>query len=32
MEFMVACNWELDLLDKINYPEVKTLFGGLPGS
>lgn len=32
MEFMVACNWEPDLLDKINYPEVKTLFGGVPGS
>lgn len=30
MEFMVACNWENDLLDKIDYPEVTTLFGGLP--
>ncbi len=30
MEFMVACNWEEDLLDKIDYPEVTTLFGGLP--
>lgn len=29
---MVACNWEFDLLDKIDYPEVKTLFGGLPGT
>jgi len=32
MDFMVACNWENDLLDKIDYPEVKTLFGGLSGS
>ncbi|OPZ94854.1 MAG: Peptidase family U32 [Firmicutes bacterium ADurb.Bin419] len=30
MEFMVACNWEEDLLDKIDYPEVTTLFGCLP--
>ncbi|HEX3028853.1 MAG TPA: U32 family peptidase [Clostridia bacterium] len=30
MEFMVACNWETDLLDKIDYPGVKILFGGIP--
>lgn len=32
MEYMVACNWEDDLLDKIDYPGVKTLFAGLPSS
>ena len=32
MEYMVACNWQDDLLDKIDYPEVKTLFGGLRDS
>lgn len=32
MEYMVACNWESDLLDKIDYPGVKTLFGGLPSA
>ncbi|HEX9061663.1 MAG TPA: U32 family peptidase [Clostridia bacterium] len=32
MEFTVACNWDFDLLDKIDYPGVKSLFGGLPGT
>lgn len=30
MEFTVACNWDFDLLGKIDYEGVKSLFGGLP--
>lgn len=30
MEYTVACNWDPDLIDRIDYPEVKTLFGALP--
>jgi collagenase-like PrtC family protease len=30
MKYLVACNWDPALLDQIDYPEVSTLFGGLP--
>jgi collagenase-like PrtC family protease len=30
MKYLVACNWDPGLLDKIDYPEVGCLFGGLP--
>jgi collagenase-like PrtC family protease len=30
MKYLVACNWDPDLLDQIDYPEVASLFGGLP--
>jgi len=30
VEFTVACNWDPDLIDRVDYSEVKTLFGGLP--
>lgn len=32
MEYTVACNWDPELLDRIDYPEVKSLFGALPNS
>ena len=30
MKMTVACNWQSDLIEKLNYPEVTSLFGGLP--
>jgi hypothetical protein len=30
MKYLVACNWDPALLDQIDYPEVASLFGGLP--
>ncbi len=30
MEYTVACNWDPELINRIDYPEVKSLFGGLP--
>lgn len=30
MEYTVACNWDPELLDRIDYPEVTSVFGGLP--
>ena len=30
MEYTVACNWDPELLDRIDYPEVKSLFGAVP--
>jgi collagenase-like PrtC family protease len=30
MKYLVACNWDPALLDQIDYPEVTSLFGGLP--
>jgi len=30
MKYLVACNWDPSLLDKIDHPEVSCLFGGLP--
>ncbi len=30
MKYLVACNWDPALLDQIDYPEVSSLFGGLP--
>jgi collagenase-like PrtC family protease len=30
MKYLVASNWDLTLLDKIDHPEVQSLFGGLP--
>ncbi|MBN2535318.1 MAG: U32 family peptidase [Spirochaetales bacterium] len=30
MEYTVGTNWDFDLIDKINYPEVKSVFGGIP--
>jgi collagenase-like PrtC family protease len=30
MKYLVACNWDPALIDKIDYPEVACLFGGLP--
>jgi len=32
MEYTVACNWDPELLDQIDYPEVKSVFGGLPNT
>jgi collagenase-like PrtC family protease len=30
MEYLVACNWDPELIDKIDFPEVTSVFGGLP--
>jgi collagenase-like PrtC family protease len=30
MKYLVACNWDISLLDQIDHPEVSCLFGGLP--
>jgi collagenase-like PrtC family protease len=30
MKYLVACNWDFELIDRIDYPEVATIFGGLP--
>ena len=32
MRYLVACNWDPGLLDRIDCPEVSSLFGGLPDS
>ena len=32
MKYLVACNWDPELLDRIDYPEVSTIFGGMPNS
>ncbi len=32
MKYLVACNWDPELISKIDYPEVHTLFGGIPDS
>lgn len=32
MKYLVACNWDSSLIDKIDHPEVSSLFGGLPDS
>jgi collagenase-like PrtC family protease len=32
MKYLVACNWDPELVNKIAYPEVHTLFGGMPDS
>jgi collagenase-like PrtC family protease len=30
MQYTVACNWDPELLERINFPEVQSLFGGIP--
>lgn len=30
MEYTVGTNWDFDLIDKIDYPETKSVFGGIP--
>jgi collagenase-like PrtC family protease len=30
MEYTVACNWDPALVDKLDFPEVRSLFGGIP--
>ena len=30
MEYLVACNWDFELINKIDYPEVSSVFAGLP--
>lgn len=30
MQFTVACNWDPKLVDELNFPEIASLFGGLP--
>ncbi|HEX7511309.1 MAG TPA: U32 family peptidase, partial [Chitinivibrionales bacterium] len=30
MKYLVACNWDPTLIDKLNVAEVSSLFGGLP--
>ncbi len=30
MQYTVACNWDPELLDRIDYPEVKSVFSALP--
>ncbi|HEX2956786.1 MAG TPA: U32 family peptidase [Chitinispirillaceae bacterium] len=32
MKYLVACNWDPELINRIDYPEVHTLFGGMPDS
>ena len=32
MQYLVACNWDFDLLGKIDYPEVTSVFAGLPNT
>jgi collagenase-like PrtC family protease len=32
MEYTVACNWDPELIDRIDYPEVKSLFGAIPNA
>ena len=32
MKYTVAINWDIDLLDAIDYPEVHTVFAGLPNT
>ena len=32
MKYLVACNWDLDLLDQIDRPEVVAVFAGLPNT
>lgn len=32
MEYTVACNWDSELIDKIDYPEVGSIFAGLPNT
>jgi collagenase-like PrtC family protease len=30
MEYTIGCNWDPELIEKIDYPEVKSIFAGLP--
>jgi collagenase-like PrtC family protease len=32
MKYLVACNWDPQLIDKIDHPDVSSMFGGLPDS
>ena len=32
MKYTVASNWDIDLLDAIDYPEVHSVFAGLPNT